>query len=325
MLQGYLGVSLFLVLSGFCLSYRPWQRRAAGEAHWFSWTEFARARCRRILLPYYAALFIFAAAATWWPIPGQGRSPSLNNLLDHLTLIQNMTPFAESMDGPFWSLAMEWQWYLLFPLVVFAVLEFPMIGLLLSLGLCAAWHLGTHDLFALSPVVSGALPARLFEFCCGVLVARIAASEWRPRFRIVPVLVWMALLPLLVAAIPPLAWLTGRLFGPADPFVGVSFASIVLLGQYSPRFRGVLSWQPLVQLGVISYSVYLIHGPVMSIWENHVPGLLQEWVVVTALAIVLGTAAGILFHLVIERPSLAIRWGYVARCLRRGRMRAAAS
>ncbi len=56
--RGYQGVSLFLVLSGFCLAYPVLKRRAAGAETWFQPSHFFARRVLRILPPYYAALLL---------------------------------------------------------------------------------------------------------------------------------------------------------------------------------------------------------------------------------------------------------------------------
>lgn len=61
--QGYQGVSLFLVLSGFCLAYPIVTRRAAGGPLPFTPSVFFARRILRILPPYYAAVLIFTVVA----------------------------------------------------------------------------------------------------------------------------------------------------------------------------------------------------------------------------------------------------------------------
>src|SRR5579864_4178376 len=54
--EGEEGVSLFLVISGFCLAYPVLRRRARGDRHWLDIRQFAARRVYRIIPPYYAAL-----------------------------------------------------------------------------------------------------------------------------------------------------------------------------------------------------------------------------------------------------------------------------
>lgn len=80
-------------------------------------------------------------------------------------------------------------------------------------------------------------------------------------------------------------------------------------------FRKFLETRPLQYLGSRSYSIYLVHAPVVTLvgfWVVSLTGSIRDWFVVAPLAVVLALVAGELFHWAVERPSL-----YTARKLRR--------
>src|SRR5690348_11474874 len=111
-IYGRFAVVVFIVLSGFSLALSParygWR---LGDAAWF-----ARRRARRILPAYWAAL-AFSLAVAWLVVtpPGQGalgvRSVAVNGLL-----VQNLVG-APTPNRSFWSLAIEAQLYVVFPLL----------------------------------------------------------------------------------------------------------------------------------------------------------------------------------------------------------------
>lgn len=294
--QGYEGVTLFLVLSGFCLAYPVFVRHERGLIGWFDLRRFAVRRCWRILPPYYAAL-----AVSLGVVALIGPHPSTADILAHVALIQNMTPYRDAINGPFWSLGLEWQWYFLFPVILYAMLRRPRATLALTFALACAWHLITHDWGLWLHGISTVLPARLFEFTCGVAVARLAAVGWKPPRRGLSLLAWVVFLPLFVGAIPPARGVLDIVVGPAQPFFGISFAAILLLAIHSRRVQATLSWRPLVLVGLISYSVYLMHKPWIDLVQPSVWHHTHNWIVATLAGYLMALASGSAFFWLVER------------------------
>lgn len=111
-----MGVQLFFVLSGFLL-FRPYARALLSGAALPSWARFYQRRALRILPVYWVALAVMFA--TQWPIAGK---PLWLNALAHITLLHDSFPrFNRDLDGPFWTLAVEAQFYLLLPVIAAAV------------------------------------------------------------------------------------------------------------------------------------------------------------------------------------------------------------
>jgi peptidoglycan/LPS O-acetylase OafA/YrhL len=92
--------------------------------------------------------------------------------------------------------------------------------------------------------------------------------------------------------------------------IGITLLIIALSGS-SPShlaFR-MLEWRPLIWIGLFSYSLYLIHGPIIQmIWQYvvHPMGLSQNaaFIVEMVIGIVASIAAAFIFHLLFERPFL---------------------
>ena len=304
------GVSLFLVLSGFCLSLPLLQRRYAGRSPWFTPSEFFARRCLRILPPYYVVLALSVAVSAMLPrrylqeFTLLDAPPTIPDVLTHLLLLHNLTPYFYSINGSFWSLGLEWQWYWVFPLALVCCLRAPVATLAASFGLAALWHLGTGDLWG-----AGALPVRLFEFCCGIVAAQLVVTRRVPPRPLLLVCLLVSSATSIAVELPrladawPLKYTIGA-FGLRDPLKGLVFTSLVLLGTRSRIVNAALSWRPLVGLGIASYSVYLVHEPVMQIITITATPSLRHPLLILPLAIVGGILGGAAFHVIVERPCM---------------------
>lgn len=107
-----MSVQLFFVLSGFLL-FRPYARALLSGAELPGWARFYQRRALRILPVYWAALAVMLLMQA----QHAGR-PLWANALTHIALIHDSFPrFNRDLDGPFWTLAVEVQFYLLLPLI----------------------------------------------------------------------------------------------------------------------------------------------------------------------------------------------------------------
>ncbi|GAC1401711.1 MAG: hypothetical protein NVSMB65_19100 [Chloroflexota bacterium] len=93
--------------------------------------------------------------------------------------------------------------------------------------------------------------------------------------------------------------------GLKQPLYGIAWASLVLLCHQSTRLRALVSWRPLTFLGAISYSLYLIHLPVIGLVYDLAPLAVRVSVLLPFDAVALAVAAGMVFHLCVERPCMA--------------------
>ena len=107
-----MGVQLFFVLSGFLL-FRPYTRAILAGKALPSWARFYQRRALRILPVYWVALTVLLVSQA--RIAGK---PLWLNTLAHIALIQDVFPrFNRDLNGPFWTLAVEAQFYLLLPVI----------------------------------------------------------------------------------------------------------------------------------------------------------------------------------------------------------------
>lgn len=269
--SGSTEVSLFLVLSGFCL-YIPVARAGTQS---FGVGRFLRRRATRLLPAYYVSLIIILAVTVVAAGP-LGLAPLSGTQIaiqaaTHLTMTHSLFPSTfYALNGAYWSLGLEWQLYLALPILVFGVRRFGfartiaaavMVNVAYRLGLQVAF-----DLHAVSPssplgqdVLPNLLPGRWAEFAFGMVAAQLYASRrialWAHRSG------WavLGLIPLtglsLISVGSPLEHL---LFG-ADFFLLLC----IVLARENWVSR-IVSWRPLAAVGVMSYSLYLVHQPIVA-------------------------------------------------------------
>jgi len=308
---GHIGVNLFLVLSGFCL-YWPFVK--GGRRREPTLWEFSKKRCRRILPPYYVTLLLFSAVPfieAWYHHTGFNGRYVLNWLILHTLMLHNTRPdYALSINGSLWSLALEFQLYILFPMLVEAYRRFSARRVLLAVLLvCTVYrfflvwgHYLPDDGYGY--VLAYSIFGRGFEFALGMFTALLVARQHAEQRSLV---LWTDYL--LIAVVVPAAILDGRhghFRALTDAMWGLLFAALLLAGSRSEtRLHRVLSHRLLVWLGLFSYSVYLIHLPLVIGFGDYGLGQFSNtgrvlFMLFVVIPLVLGL--GYLFHLLFERP-----------------------
>jgi peptidoglycan/LPS O-acetylase OafA/YrhL len=145
---GDTGVTLFFILSGFLL-FLPYAKALLFHAPWPSLRQFYLRRALRILPAYYVTLFLMMLIYH----PEYLHRDHLKQILIFLTLfIDSSSSTFKQINGPFWTLAVEWQFYLLLPLLAYGIrmivrrgrLAWRLSSLALCLALLAAWGLITR-------------------------------------------------------------------------------------------------------------------------------------------------------------------------------------
>lgn len=270
---GFLGVDIFFVISGFLITGLI--ARDLSE-HRFSLAHFWERRIRRIAPALLATILATTPFAIWLMLPddlenyGQSVVATLafsNNILLWLTsgyfaLEASFKPLMHS-----WSLGVEEQYYLLVPLLALAVarsadggvarLRLAMLVITLSsFGLCL-WAA------VIDPVANFLmLPTRAWQLGAGALAALHQPALLRLAGRARAALVGMAFAMVLA----PL-WLLSE----AEPLPGlptlvpVTGAALLLaLGDGNSLVGRLLSCKAMRAIGLISYSAYLVHQPVLA-------------------------------------------------------------
>ena len=308
---GHIGVNLFLVLSGFCL-YWPFVK--SGKRREPTLWEFARKRCRRILPPYYVTLLLclgLALTQAWPHLDRTDVSFLMRWLVLHLVMLHNMRPeYILSLNGSLWSLGLEFQLYILFPVLVEAYRRFNSRRVLLMvLFVCSAYRFflvrgGYLPDDGIGYVLAYSVFGRCFEFALGMFTAEMIA-RWHETQK--NPLHWID--GLVVAVIVPVAIIDGRhghFQTLTDSMWGLLFAVIILIGSRPNAIvNRLLSTRYLVRIGIYSYSVYLIHLPLVILLGGYATTHFSNngqvlFILLFAVPLMLGL--GYLFHLLFEKP-----------------------
>jgi peptidoglycan/LPS O-acetylase OafA/YrhL len=344
---GYLGVDLFFVLSGFLITsllLEEW----TGSGR-ISLVSFWGRRAKRLL----PALFLVVIALGLYIIANAiFGGPGANGLLDlhdlrweaiwsllyannwHL-IYAHQSYFAQfSTPSPLqhtWSLAIEEQFYLVWPLVLLVLLRFGRrgwrtlgtvvtitLGLVSSLLMAVLFHPGTDP----SRVYFGT-DTRLFDLMAGATLAFLAASRPQPgpqARRTLHVVAPVA------AAVLAVFWATAGVtsgtaagFPKNFMFVGgflicAALAALVIADArlIEPgRLSRALAWPPLHFVGTISYGIYLWHWPVIVYLTASRTGL--PTVSLDAVRIIVTLALSTASYYLVERPIRLARPGGVVR------------
>ena len=306
-IYGRFAVVVFIVLSGFSLALSPARHgwRLDGVS------RFAKRRGRRILPAYWAAL-LFSLAVAWLIVPQPGNGlPDANSVVVNGLLVQNLVR-THSPNAAFWSMAVEAQLYLLFPLLLLivrrqgAIIMVAAVTLVVvAVGVIAPHVAGLQTFVIHSPPDLAAL------FAVGMLTAGIVGAGrarrswpwgWLALASVAPVIVTIWVVGS-VWTLDHLLWVDLAL-GPAIACLLAALAT----DQLVPLTR-LLDTRPIRKLGLCSYSLYLTHAPiVVVVYEKIVAGRVAQGVpaflVTLALALPLTIVFARLFATVFEIPFL---------------------
>jgi peptidoglycan/LPS O-acetylase OafA/YrhL len=312
--HGVYAVIVFIVISGFCLMLPVVKRDGTMGAGGVP--KFFRKRARRILPPYYAALVLSLAFGVLLLAPNthslydETRPFTLKAVILHVLLLHNLQMnTVTKISVPLWSIAVECQIYLLFPLLV---LVRRRLGTAAVLGGTYIVGLALGDLLDKTSF-EGLVPIYVFYFALGMFAAEVICGERTKLY------VWVgacAAVVFLALSLNPI--LLKTLW--AHLLVAIcGMCALIVCAQWpgNPLAR-LCAWRPVAWVGSFSYSLYLVHFPVQQlIWQDLVRPLGLSREATFAIMVTLGTAAIILFayvfYLVFERPFTTPVWSAVRR------------
>ncbi|MEH0448075.1 MULTISPECIES: acyltransferase family protein [unclassified Streptomyces] len=304
LMYGRLAVVFFLVLSGFSLAISPARHgwRSEGVA------EYLRRRAWRILPPYWAALCMSLVIA-WFVVPASHSGPPTGWSMAVYGLLGQDVFTAPTPNGAFWSIAVEAELYVVFPLLLFvrrrasaAVLVVLVTLPVVVRGLTAPGGTPVEGDNWLTPHLAPVFVAGMVGAAVVVASERVRRLPWG----------WFAVL----AAVPVLAlgvikgsvWTLTHYFwvdlavAPAMTMLIVAVAT----GRPAVLVR-LLTARPVRSLGEFSYSLYLIHLPIVLAVIRRVaphyvaPGLSTFWFTLV-LALPVSLLAAWLFSRLFELP-----------------------
>ncbi len=291
--EGYLGVDIFFVLSGYILAhvYRTTGTQSLRGYGIVLWRRFAR--IYPMHLATLAALFAMVAArglldTNFWIV---------SEIPRHLLLLQAWVPEL-SWNIPSWSISAEWAAYVLFPLTVAAILRprHAIAPMLVVAVLFAGFQIFGIDTAGLPGSWLG-WPAALriaCEFSLGTLLFRLTTAVTPSRrFDLIAAAAFGAVFIVPIPLVKVLA-------------IGTFVAALALSAGPALRF---LASRAMVALGVISYSVYMVHFPAIKLIQNvndklgivsASPAMMLSMMFVWACVVIAIAAAS---YIVIERPA----------------------
>ena len=324
---GAQGVDLFFMLSGFVLTWNyldrmgeSWSWRATLR---FLWLRLARVWPVYLVTMHLAVLWIiFTLHVGHVPSEAAPTLTAMNYLKQALMIQLWFVPFFDgsSWDGPAWSISAEWLAYLLFGglvLVVFRIARSTRARGLIALAFVATLPpilllLATGQFYT----PWSWLPRIVMQFTAGALVCA-AVRKLRPTEQarraagyaalglgvaIVAIVYWLDAHPL--PKVPDSAGLVDVLFVPLLITLAIGSGSLVWL----------LGTRPLVYLGHVSFSLYMVHELVHTVWN----WMAEQWgialspditgkVVIAALLAVALIGAVWLYHFVEEPARIWMR------------------
>ena len=309
---GFLGVDVFFVLSGYLIT-----SLLIDEHHRTGAIAFGRFMARRVrrLLPA-ATLVIIAVAVAWILLAGQVdqiglRGDALASLLYSANwwfIATDQSYFAAfQIESPylhFWSLAIEEQFYILWPLIMMlcllarrwtALAVVTVSGIMVSAGLMALLYVDGGATRAYMGT-----DARMHELLIGAGLAMLLAGRWRPRIIAISRWAFWPALPLLIAATVLLHDDSPWYYRGGSVLVACA-AAAVIAGLESLHWPAkVIGWKPLVAIGIISYGIYLWHWPVIQLMT--VRDLPTTTALHAAIAVGITLVLSILMYDVVEKP-----------------------
>jgi peptidoglycan/LPS O-acetylase OafA/YrhL len=272
---GFVGVDVFFVISGFLIT-RILLEEHAREGR-ISLVAFYERRVRRLLPAFYAMLAAtgIAVAFLYAPVAFENFATSALAALffaSNFYFWQTAGYFSEEAEiAPLlhtWSLAVEEQFYLMWPLVLIVALSRQTLRALLLPAMVAAGlvslALAEFGGRNLPPAAFYLMPTRAFELLIGALLALPALPAVRSR-TLADALSLAGLGAILTAYV---------VIDADTPFPGLwallpcgGAALVLYAGHRSGVANAILAWRPVVFVGLVSYSWYLWHWPAFAIWR----------------------------------------------------------
>jgi peptidoglycan/LPS O-acetylase OafA/YrhL len=331
---GWAGVDLFFVLSGFVLGLAYCQAWLGNRSP-IQTPEYFRRRLLRVLPAFYVQIMILLLIMV---ITGQPL-PAVRDVLTQVLMLHNI--FGESstqLNPVYWTLPVEFDFYLLLPLLMLLVSPSRWVWLLAAsvvmvlLYRYLLFHYQVHDMPTGQKVWwLNQLPGRLDQFASGMFAAWVYSQVREKGYAHSRIYRWRGLLlAIAVAGLVGLAWFIHRVQpvgavnadgltywgGHWSLFVwhsmfGFSVALLVLVAALGSRVTDLLlANRGAMYLGLISYSLYLWHFPVVKwLHQAKLPVVLADSPLLNGLlwAAIPVLLVSSLSYWWVERPFLRIR------------------
>jgi peptidoglycan/LPS O-acetylase OafA/YrhL len=321
MAGGFVGVDIFFVISGYLISAIVFSEVATSS---FSILSFYERRIRRIFPALFGMLIVFSLVASFYLLPNE-LVDYAKSLLAAATSCSNFYFWKHSgyFDSPTsnpllhtWSLAVEEQFYILFPIFLVLIRRFfperLRIGVVI---LFVASLLASAFMVHFDPTTAFYMPyTRAWE----LLLGTILSLGMFPRLdsllqRNVVALAGMGLIFYSILTYNPHTLFPGLTAVP--PCLGSML--IIGAGECGGSVVGsVLSWRPFVFIGLISYSLYLWHWPVIIVHELGLSMNIQDLLPARYASKLAGFRFDLYLELAVSFVLAILSWRFVERPFR---------
>ncbi len=282
---GFIGVDVFFVISGYLITSIILLDQHRDK---FSLLRFYERRARRILPALFLVMAVTSIFAYAWMLPDElknfGQSVLATTLFSNNILLAITTNYW-SLSSEFkpllhtWSLGVEEQYYVLFPLLMILGWKFfrKQIAVVLGVAAVLSFAAANWGLFKKPEFTFYLLPTRAWEILVGALVAFYMIGKKSTSRKCL----WSELLGgvgfcLIIASVFLIhnSHTSHDIFYLTAPTLGA--ALIILFSSENTVVGRILGWGPMVGVGLISYSCYLWHQPLFSlarVYSKEPPGI----------------------------------------------------
>jgi len=338
--NGNTGVALFFVLSGFLLSM-PFWRQAHGSGSMVRVGSYVVRRLARILPAYYLCLFGLLGIML-----ASGNAPSINNVLSHFVFLYNLNDWnILSLNAPFWTLAVEMQFYLVLPFLMLGLRRLSAKAAVITVSLLVVgtylanyglmsfllardqWPIHVSLIWPFSLYISGpgsfvltySTLAHLTYFLIGIVTALFFVIGTRGSDAHSPGaagsradwVFWSCAGAVLLVLSTPLDDILQAPHGHYNwPFVPLLLAAMIYVTPRSRLAKGILEIAPLRWLGVISYGFYIFHYPVQKLFARLLAqadlSMTRYWWLFAGLSLAGSLTVAALSFRFLERPAMRL-------------------
>jgi peptidoglycan/LPS O-acetylase OafA/YrhL len=306
---GWCGVDLFFVLSGFLISGILIRTRNATNRA----SSFYARRVLRIFPIYYLTLIVLFVMAAYSPamrlmvgLTGATEHAVFFGYLQNWLLLWNAMP--HSIVGHFWSLAVEEQFYIIWPVIVWKLTTRSLLRLCVSASVCAlllritlVWHFGPHFW------INALTPTRGEGLLIGSALAATVSIYGKIPLRVLGIMAATGTATLGFILLSDPAEFVNTDAGPYMYTIGVTalglfFGALVGSSQYYvPALTPLLTRNGLRSLGKYSYGLYVYHAPIYFIVTYILTSTFRT-------EFPLPTAQGALYVLFLTGASYVVAW-----------------
>lgn len=320
LVSGTEAVILFFVLSGYVLSLNFYKKRT------FSYRVYLTKRIFRIYPAYYFATFVgmlgvllmfkkkITSLSEWYNLLWTGNI-NINILLDHAALVKS---FVSNINPVTWSLIHEMRISIIFPLIIFALMKMnwkqEIFFILCFFGISVILFIITgagnsavtfiNTLHYIPTFIAGALIAKYFSNITEK-ISRMSTLK-KLLFVMVGLFLYLYAKPSFVFAsfiYPSISPFYKTIMD--EIFVATGSVLIIIFTLTSNRVKNILRSGIIKYLGKISYSLYLIHVPVIIVSLQFLHGKIHPILICAIVLVASITTSSLIYHS-IEKPFVAI-------------------